>query len=63
MDPHRIVDHVPALRRYARLLTGDAWAADDLVQDAVASGPMPAPVIERHNQLATSLAETAKRVA
>jgi len=35
MDPHRIVDHVPALRRYARLLTGDAWAADDLVQDTL----------------------------
>ena len=35
MDPHRIVDHVPAMRRYARLLTGDAWAADDLVQDTL----------------------------
>ena len=35
MAPHRIVDHVPALRRYARLLTGDAWAADDLVQDTL----------------------------
>jgi len=35
MQPHRIVDHVPALRRYARVLTGDAWAADDLVQDTL----------------------------
>ncbi|MCW5746000.1 MAG: sigma-70 family RNA polymerase sigma factor [Alphaproteobacteria bacterium] len=27
--------HVPALRRYARALTGDGAAADDLVQDCV----------------------------
>lgn len=27
--------HVPALRRYARALTGDSAAADDLVQDCV----------------------------
>jgi RNA polymerase sigma factor (sigma-70 family) len=26
---------MPALRRYARVLTGDAWAADDLVQDTL----------------------------
>ena len=25
----------PSLRRYARALTGDAWAADDLVQDTL----------------------------
>jgi len=35
MDHHRIIDHVPALRRYARVLTGDAWTADDLVQDTL----------------------------
>ena len=28
-------DHIPSLRRYARMLTGDAWAADDLVQDTL----------------------------
>lgn len=27
--------HIPALRRYARLLTGDANKADDLVQDTL----------------------------
>src|SRR3954468_799019 len=30
-----LVGHIPALRRYARSLTGDAWAADDLVQDTL----------------------------
>ncbi len=30
-----IVDQIPALRRYARALTGDSWAADDLVQDTL----------------------------
>ena len=30
-----LVDHIPGLRRYARALTGDAWAADDLVQDTL----------------------------
>jgi DNA-directed RNA polymerase specialized sigma24 family protein len=29
-----IVDQIPALRRYARALTG-TWAADDLVQDTL----------------------------
>jgi RNA polymerase sigma factor (sigma-70 family) len=29
------LDHIPALRRYARLLTGDATRADDLVQDTL----------------------------
>jgi RNA polymerase sigma-70 factor (ECF subfamily) len=30
-----IVEHIPGLRRYARTLTGDTWAADDLVQDTL----------------------------
>ena len=30
-----ILDHLPRLRRYARALTGDRFAADDLVQDTV----------------------------
>ena len=30
-----LVGHIPGLRRYARSLTGDAWAADDLVQDTL----------------------------
>jgi len=29
------LSHIPALRRYARLLTGDATRADDLVQDTL----------------------------
>ncbi|MEJ8837278.1 sigma-70 family RNA polymerase sigma factor [Ramlibacter sp. AN1133] len=32
---HSLVGHIPDLRRYARSLTGDAWAADDLVQDTL----------------------------
>jgi len=28
-----VTEHIPSLRRYARALTGDAWTADDLVQD------------------------------
>jgi RNA polymerase sigma-70 factor (ECF subfamily) len=35
MSRQPIVDQIPALRRYARALTGDAWAADDLVQDTL----------------------------
>ncbi len=35
MNSHALVDHIPALRRYARALTGDTWAADDLVQDTL----------------------------
>lgn len=35
MDRQSVVEYIPALRRYARALTGDAWAADDLVQDTL----------------------------
>ncbi len=35
MNPNDLVAHIPGLRRYARVLTGDAWAADDLVQDTL----------------------------
>lgn len=35
MDSELIAAQLPALRRYARVLTGDAWAADDLVQDTL----------------------------
>jgi RNA polymerase sigma-70 factor (ECF subfamily) len=35
MSHQSIVAHIPGLRRYARALTGDAWAADDLVQDTL----------------------------
>lgn len=35
MNQHAILNHIPSLRRYARALTGDAWAADDLVQDTL----------------------------
>ncbi len=35
MDRRPLVEQIPALRRYARVLTGEAWAADDLVQDTL----------------------------
>lgn len=35
MSQTSIVAQIPALRRYARALTGDVWAADDLVQDTL----------------------------
>ena len=35
MNTQPIVEQIPALRRYARALTGDPWAADDLVQDTL----------------------------
>ena len=35
MDHTQVIAHLPALRRYARVLTGDAWTADDLVQDTL----------------------------
>jgi RNA polymerase sigma-70 factor (ECF subfamily) len=35
MSHQSLVEHIPGLRRYARALTGDTWAADDLVQDTL----------------------------
>ena len=35
MDNQIIVQHIPRLRRYARALVGDRYAADDLVQDTL----------------------------
>jgi RNA polymerase sigma factor (sigma-70 family) len=35
MDARLLADQIPGLRRYARALTGNAWAADDLVQDTL----------------------------
>ena len=35
MSVEQALAHIPALRRYARLLTGDATRADDLVQDTL----------------------------
>lgn len=35
MNPPELIAQIPALRRYARALSGDAWAADDLVQDTL----------------------------
>jgi RNA polymerase sigma-70 factor (ECF subfamily) len=35
MNRDQIETQLPSLRRYARALTGDAWAADDLVQDTL----------------------------
>jgi RNA polymerase sigma-70 factor (ECF subfamily) len=35
MDPNELLVHIPSLRRYARALSRDAWAADDLVQDTL----------------------------
>ncbi len=35
MNGVQLVEQLPGLRRYARVLTGDAWAADDLVQDTL----------------------------
>jgi len=35
MKPEAAIAHIPRLRRYARLLTGDGARADDLVQDTL----------------------------
>ncbi|MDB5817219.1 MAG: polymerase subunit sigma-24, partial [Rhizobacter sp.] len=35
MTDFPLTEHIPGLRRYARALTGDAWMADDLVQDTL----------------------------
>lgn len=35
MNRAQVIEQLPGLRRYARALTGDAWAADDLVQDTL----------------------------
>lgn len=35
MSRELLVAQIPSLRRYARALTGDTWAADDLVQDTL----------------------------
>jgi RNA polymerase sigma factor (sigma-70 family) len=35
MERSQVIEQLPGLRRYARALTGDPWAADDLVQDTL----------------------------
>ena len=35
LDEIQIVEHIPRLRRYARALVGERYAADDLVQDTL----------------------------
>ncbi len=35
MIEHPVLEHIPRLRRYARALAGDRYAADDLVQDTL----------------------------
>lgn len=35
MEPNPVIEHIPRLRRYARALTGDRYAVDDLVQDTL----------------------------
>lgn len=35
MEPNPVIEHIPRLRRYARALTRDRYAGDDLVQDTL----------------------------
>ena len=35
MNSQQVMEHMPRLRRYARALVGDRYAADDLVQDTL----------------------------
>ena len=35
MNRSLLIEQLPGLRRYARALTGNSWAADDLVQDTL----------------------------
>jgi RNA polymerase sigma-70 factor (ECF subfamily) len=35
MNRTLLIEQLPSLRRYARALTGNSWAADDLVQDTL----------------------------
>ena len=35
MNRNLLIEQLPGLRRYARALTGNSWAADDLVQDTL----------------------------
>lgn len=35
MNSEQVFEHIPRLRRYARALVGDRYAADDLVQDTL----------------------------
>jgi RNA polymerase sigma-70 factor (ECF subfamily) len=35
MEPNPMIEHIPRLRRYARALTCDRYAVDDLVQDTL----------------------------
>jgi RNA polymerase sigma factor (sigma-70 family) len=35
LDRNLVLEQLPGLRRYARALTSDGWAADDLVQDTL----------------------------
>lgn len=44
-------DHLPRLRRYARALTGDRHAADDLVQDTLERGWTKLPLWRRGSRL------------